>query len=241
MGHLSVAAHDYLLTRERGRWAAGRGEEGVGAGRLSCRPGDLWQVSAARFPDRSSGLEFIWVTATGVVCCDKRLMGRAPGSCLGSSVWRGARPWGSCRLGSGVARAAGRRGAGLHPPATAPRPSLTKLPLPSLSAPAAWCGEGAGAIFCHGTPSQNPFIPGLQPSRCLPSPSADSSGHGDHLPVGSKGSSSGTPCPTATGGRTGPLGPQSSSAGSCAEPRRKMFLSVASCSHTFLFNIHAPK
>lgn len=92
MGHLSVAAHDYLLTGERGRWAAGRGEERVGAGNLSRRPSDLWQVSATCFPDRSSGLEFIWVTATSVVCCEKRLMGRAPGSLLGSSVWRGTWP-----------------------------------------------------------------------------------------------------------------------------------------------------
>lgn len=70
MGHLSVAAHDYLLTRgERqvGGWPGARG----GRARLRHCPGDLWQVSATRFPDRSSGLEFIWVITTSVVCHDK--------------------------------------------------------------------------------------------------------------------------------------------------------------------------
>lgn len=39
MGHLSVAAHDYLLTGERGRWAAGRGQEGLGVGAAPTAPG----------------------------------------------------------------------------------------------------------------------------------------------------------------------------------------------------------
>lgn len=142
MGHLSVAAHDYLLTGERGRWAAGRGQEAVGAGRLSHRPGDLWQVSATCSPDRSSGLEFIWVTATGVVCCDKRLMGRAPGAA-----------WGAASAGH-LARG-GESGCS---PCTAPRPSLPELPLPS-----AWAVSSATAR------PPKPFIPGPQRSRCGPS------------------------------------------------------------------------
>lgn len=213
MGHLSVAAHDYLLTGERGRWAAGWGEEGVGAGRLSRRPGDLWQVSTARFPDRSSGLEFIWVTATGGVCRDKRLMGRA----LGSSVWRGTWPWGAAGRAAGWPRAGGEPGCSpLPPPHSRPSPSYP-CPHPRHRQPAA--EKAQGGVSCHGTPSQNPFIPGLQPSHCLSSSSTDSSGHGKHLPSRSRGSSSGTPCPTATGGRTGPPGHQSSGAGSCAERR----------------------
>lgn len=73
MGHLSVAADDYLLT---GQVGGGPGRQGR-AGGAAPAPWDLWQLSAARFSDRSSGLEFIWVTVTGGVCCDKRLMGRA--------------------------------------------------------------------------------------------------------------------------------------------------------------------
>lgn len=89
MGHLSVAAHDYLLT---GSVAGGRP---AGPGGSGCRtplppPRDLWQVSAVRSPDRSSGLEFIWVTVTGVVCCDKRLMGRALGAAWGTRPGEGS-------------------------------------------------------------------------------------------------------------------------------------------------------
>lgn len=50
-------------------------------------PRDLWQVSTARFPDRSSGLEFIWVTVTGGVCCDKT-DGESSGELPGQQ-WRG--------------------------------------------------------------------------------------------------------------------------------------------------------
>lgn len=151
MGHLSVAAHDYLLTGERGRWAAGRGEEGVGAGRLSRRPWDLWQVSAARFPDRSSGLEFIWVTATGVVCCDKRLMGRA----LGSSVRRDAWPRGSCRRGGlGCGQEESRA------------PRCHRRPSPRCPRPRRG-GRRRGCLLPWQTPP-SPFIPGPQPSSSPP-------------------------------------------------------------------------
>lgn len=134
MGHLSVAADDYLLT---GQVGGGPGRQGRAGG---AAPGlrDLWQVSAARFPDRSSGLEFIWVTVTGGVCCDKRLMGRALGSCLDT-----------CGVGG--------RGAGL--------PSLP-LPRarPSLTLPGHPVQGRCGGLFCHGTLSPVPFIPELQPS-----------------------------------------------------------------------------
>lgn len=97
-----LAAHDYLLTGS----VAGGQLAGLGVG--CSQPGDLWQVSSARFPDGSSALEFVWVTVTGGVCCDKRLMWGAPGSCLDTG-----------RVGG--------RGAGL-PPATAPRSRLADPP-----------------------------------------------------------------------------------------------------------------
>lgn len=111
MGHLSVAAHDYLLTRRErqvGDWLGARG----GRARLCRRPGDLWQVSAMRFPDRSSGLEFIWVITTSVVCHDK------------GQIWRGHELPGELAQGS--------KDVLPHPhgpmaPSRAPLPSSTAL------------------------------------------------------------------------------------------------------------------
>lgn len=111
MGHLSVAAHDYLLTRgERqvGGWPGARG----GRARLRHCPGDLWQVSAMRFPDRSSGLEFIWVITTSVVCHDK---GR---------IWRGHELPGELALGS---KDVLLQPHGPTAPSRSPLPSLTVL------------------------------------------------------------------------------------------------------------------
>lgn len=105
------------------------------AGGSAPAPRDLWQLSAAPFPDRSSALEFIWVTVTGGVCCDKRLMGTALGSCLDT-----------CGVGG--------RGAG-----------LLSLPLPHARPWLGHPVQGrCGAFFCHGSLSPAPFIPGLQPS-----------------------------------------------------------------------------
>lgn len=145
MGHLSVAADDYLLTGERrvGGGPAREGRRGPGAAPAAR---DLWQVSTARFPDRSTGLEFIWVTVTGGVCCDKRLMGRAPGSCLDTC-------------------GAGGRGAGLPSfPLPRARPSLTLL--------GSWSREGVGVLLPWHTlpntlhplqPSVPTLLPGQQP------------------------------------------------------------------------------
>lgn len=148
MGHLSVAADDYLLT---GQVGGGPGRQGRAGG---AAPGlrDLWQVSAARFPDRSSGLEFIWVTVTGGVCCDKRLMGRALGSCLDT-----------CGVGG--------RGAGL--------PSLP-LPRarPSLTLPGHPVQGRCGGLFCQYPSSQN-CSPQCPPSSCA---AARGTGNIDHLP-----------------------------------------------------------
>lgn len=133
-----MAAHDYLLTGERGRWAAGRAGRDSGEWALLPPSRDLWQVSSTRFPDRSTGLEFIWVTVTGGVCCDKRLMGRALGSWLDT-----------CRVGGRGAR-------------------LPSFPLPHAHPSLTLLGhrlEGrCGRFFCHSTLSPIPFMPGLQPS-----------------------------------------------------------------------------
>lgn len=99
-----LAAHDYLLSGE-GRWQVGSWPGWAGLG--SHTPGFM-AGQQPRSPDTSSALEFIWVTVTGGVCCDKRLMGGALGSCLDP-----------CRVG-------GRR-AGLAPALPHGHPSLALL------------------------------------------------------------------------------------------------------------------
>lgn len=165
-------------------------------------PRDLWQVSAARFPDRSSGLEFIWVTATGVVCCDKRRMGRAP---------RGA--WGAVSEGR-PARAAEGQEPGCtpcHRPAAVPRRAA-----PALS-PGGW--GGAGGVFCHGTPpSTTSALLRLRPrAAALTLLTCPYPGHGERLPLGQQLWH--PPAPPPQGAGPDPPGHQSSGGGGCAERR----------------------
>lgn len=201
MGHLSVAAHDYLLTGQHGRYAAGQGKEGVGAGHISCRPRDLWQVSAACFPDRSSRLEFIWVTATGVVCCDKRLMGKAAWGAASGGVL------GSCWLGSGVCWGEELGWTPLRCPTVVPH---WAAPVLTLSSSILVWGRHKGCLL-----SWHSLLKSLHPStaslsRCPPSSFlAIAQGMQN---ISRKGSSLGTPLPTRKAGpdpwHIGPAVPQ---------------------------------
>lgn len=226
MGHLSVAAHDYLLTGERGRWAAGRGAEGVGARRLSRRPGIygrsaprvslIDQVDWSLFGSRRPAL--FAVTRDG--------WGGLP-EAPGEQCPRGARP--------GLRRDRSRAA----PPATAPPPSLAALPLPS--APAGGEGRGVSSAMAHPPAPPQPccaFVPGQQPSRSSPARTRAT------VNVCLWGSSSGTLPPRRRRGQDRTprdISPAAAAAVPSAALRGKMFLSVASCSCTFLFNIHAPK
>lgn len=195
-----------MITCLPGSVAGGRP---AGPGGSGCRtplppPRDLWQVSAARSPDRSSGLEFIWVTATGVVCCDKRLMGRALGAA-----------WGAASGGAPAAPPAPPHGHPLSCPC--PQPGPCPLPRHALQN----LHPGTAAL-----PLSAPVSLTAR-ARCSSASAARAAAPG--------------PFPTAQG-RTGP-GPQPSGAGGCSQrcAERKKLLSIASCSCTFLFNIHAPK